>query len=932
MQRRDSEVDLALSANLKVEPPLYWMNLKLEPSKLPAVCIERPALLASIDAASFKKLTVVAAPVGSGKSLLLSQWHREASLSRCVAWLSLDAQDNQPTRFFAYLAGAIRKAGVDFDGHSAAQILPGDWSVDVLSMSLAARLSVLEQAVSIVIDDFQHLHDPGLARAFAFLVHRSPPHIRWILCGRSLPELAFGELTLRDDVCIIDRKALSFDCAEILALSRELRAVPLSPEQVACIRERTEGWVTGVKLTLMAHAAGADGSASASVKPEADLAISRYLDTTVLRQQTPQLQHFLLASSIPERISGELCNSLLGIGYGAVMLETLERSQLFLQALDGQSGWYRYHPQFRQFLHACLQRDDAERIPRLHLAASRWYAARQMYEEALNHAFNSQEQAWCVELVARCANLWLRNGDFTALLHWTRHLSREEILHNDVLASSYIACLILRRRFAEASTWLADIERVVPIGSERTPALRASAQTLRLVLAVLSDGAMDANLEVPASLAEHGGSYLTGTLLTLQAYGLLRRCRFDQARRMALRARNIMLEHDDRYAVGHADILICLADYAQGDMQSAAEICERMFAEVRNDHHSQVWANAATTMARLRYEQNQLPEAEALCMQAMPLLSTASTPETFMVAHILLARLHAVAGRRSDSFRLLDSLHSVLEDSGDRSWLGHVCYEKVRLHLSNGERQRAAATAADFGVPQLVAQDEWSRPRDYQASWERFGLVQAMLLLDAECFEQCRVLLTVLARSASSAGFVYRAVSLDALLAVCNWRAGNQAAAYAALNRGLALMPQFGFIRSVFDEAPGLQEVIGAALRNQQLRQPLPAGYLDRFADIFRKQFQQQRTSPPRPKAPLVEPLTEREAEILQLLARGLSNQQIGAELSIALPTVKWHLRNVFAKLDAPTRTGALARARELKINVWETLGDRLDPPPFASR
>ena len=934
--RRESPAERTSPGNLYVEHPVFLMNLKLTPPELPAVCIERPALLANIELAAAKKLTVLAAPTGSGKSVLLGQWQRRAAVSRAIAWLSLDAQDDQPMRFFAYLVGAIGKALPDCDLRTGAEVLQTGASVDVVATWLAETLCCITQPVSIAIDDFQHLHDPDLARAFAFVVHRSPVHVRWILCGRSLPELACSELKPRDDVCIIDRQSLGFACTEIVSLSRELRSTPLSPEQAEAIRLRTEGWVTGVKLLLLSDVEPANGEATRPVC-EPDLEIARYLEATVLRQQPPQVRQLLIISSILEHLNEDLCNALPGVAPGVFGLETLERAQLFIQPLDGRPGWYRYNRVFRELLRRSLQHEHAERVPALHLAASRWFAAQQMHEDALHHAFRSEEPTWCAQLVARCARLWLRNGEISALMHWTRRLSREQIVHHEALAISYITCLIMCRRFAEAGAWLDEVETAAAQGTE-APWLRAYARTLRLMLAVLANGVTDIDLAgidlvLPASLLEQRGRYLAGTLMTLQAYGLLRRCRFDEARRLALRARNAMLEHNDHYAAGHADMLICLADCAQGDMQLAAEICERMFAEVRHDQHSQAWANAAAVMARMRYEQNQLPEAEALCLQAMPVLSIASTPEMFTVAHILLARLHASAGRRSESLRVLDSLHSVLEGTGDDSWLGHVCYEKVCLHLANGERQRAASTAADFGLPELVAQGAWQQPRDYDARWERFGMVQAMLLLDAESFDQCRSLLNVLARSAYAAGFVYRAAPLEALLAVCSWRAGSHAAAFAAVNRGLALMPKFGFIRSMFDEAPGLQEVISAAVRSRQLRHALPAGYLDRFADLFANQAAPSRPTPARPAAPqLLEPLTERELEVLQLLAQGLSNPQISSSLAISLATVKWHLRNVFAKLDVPTRTGALARARELNILTWDALGEGLHPLPAARR
>jgi LuxR family maltose regulon positive regulatory protein len=243
-------------ANLYADAPVFLMNLKLAPPELPAACIERAGLLANLETAAVKKLTVLAAPTGSGKTVLLGQWQRSAALSRTIAWLSLDAQDDQPSRFFAYLVGAIDKALPDSHLHSGCEILQTGAPVDAMATWLAETLCCVAQPVSVVIDDFQHLHDPDTLRAFAFVVHRSPAHVRWILCGRSLPELACSELKLSDDVCIIDRQSLGFDGAEILALSRELRSTTLSPEQAERILLRTEGCCCQTRRWPMAMSRG----------------------------------------------------------------------------------------------------------------------------------------------------------------------------------------------------------------------------------------------------------------------------------------------------------------------------------------------------------------------------------------------------------------------------------------------------------------------------------------------------------------------------------------------------------------------------------------------------------------------------------------------------------------------------------------------------
>jgi LuxR family maltose regulon positive regulatory protein len=219
------------------------------------------------------------------------------------------------------------------------------------------------------------------------------------------------------------------------------------------------------------------------------------------------------------------------------------------------------------------------------------------------------------------------------------------------------------------------------------------------------------------------------------------------------------------------------------------------------------------------------------------------------------------------------------------------------------------AVATHFALPQRLARGEWLEPRDYSNSWDQFGLAQAALLLDARDYDACRKLLNALLASAYTVGFIGRAVPLEAVLSVCEWGAGERASAFAAVNRGLLLTRKVGFTRFAFDEAPGLAEVIMAAAAARRLQHPLPAGFFEKFQDFFADVV-----TVAGPRSVPHEPLTMREIEILVLLAQGLNNQQISSRSQIALSTTKWHLKNLFAKLGVNTRTGALARARDLRL------------------
>jgi len=881
--------------------PQPLINSKLKPPLCAATCIQRRALLTRLDAVFRRKLVVLAAPIGSGKTTVLTQWYRRAAPAHAIAWLSLDERDNDPVRFFSYLIGAVRGAVAGFDAYIA--------PVDPGAALFSEGLDRIDQELTIVLDDFQWITAPSLLRTIDFLLYRSPDTVHWIISGRCMPEISLGQLRLADQLSIVDAADLNFDDGMIVQLSRKLCRRALSPEEAAGIKVRTEGWVAGTKLALLAAAAGPAPAETLQEFAGSHSEVARYLGASVLHEQSAEMREFLIASSIVDRMTGELCNALLGISHSQSLLERLERSQLFIQPLDSHGHWYRYHTLFLDFLRSVLRR-DAARIPQLHERASRWFAEHQLYEEALQHAFLANDPQWRIELVARCLGSWLQEGEIADVIRWSERLPRAEILTHGDLSTAYISALILCRRFDDATLALREVEASVAAGRVVGP---VHLPLLHAMLTILADSDCLVNIAVADTARLEGAdSFLSATVLTLQAYSLVRRNQFDLAWRLAMRARDA-LENVSVYGFGYADVVASLAERAQGDMKSAAERCERMFALVRRGRRNPAWVNAATALACVRYEENRLAEAETLCREALPLLSVASTVENFTIVHITLARIKAINERCSEAFQLLDYVHSVLESGCHQRFLAQVCREKMRLHLLQNNAARALAIAVELGLERRAEAGTWQQVRPYDEEWERFGFAYTLLLLHRKRTDEARAILTVLRDSARAAGFVYREVALEAALAECEWHAGDQEAAFQALNRGFALTRGYGFTRGVFDDTPGLTQIIAAAVESRKLRHLLPSRYFCKFGDVFREH--PAPATPPRRKPTLpLEPLTDREIEILKLVARGLSNPEIGARSRIAVSTAKWHLKNVFAKLDVSTRTGAIARAREIQL------------------
>ncbi len=884
--------------------PHYLIHGKLKPPQSATTCIERHSLVSRLDSASNRKLTLLAAPIGSGKTTLLTQWHARSHLTQAVAWLSLDEQDNDPVRFFSYLIAAVKAVCPTFDAYVPHRRREHE-SLDTAVSVFVASLDRLNQPTCIVVDDLQLLCAP-MIRAVDALLLQSPGGVRWILSGRGSPALHLSQLQLNDQLTTLGADDLNFDEDAIVQLGEKLCHRSLTTDETLSIRRSTEGWVAGVKLALLAAGESREGIGDFN---GAHFEVARYLGTSVLQEQAPHLREFMIASSVVDRMTAGLCNALLGAAHSQALLEQLERSQLFIQPLDHHGHWYRYHTLFLDFLRSHLRHDTC-RLSQLNERASRWYAEHQLYDEALHHAFAASNEQWRLELLERCTTTWLRAGETVTVIHWASKLPHNVILGHAGICRVYIASLILSRRFNEAASTLREVE--ANVSTERALG-SAHLRLLHAMLTVLADSSGQIGISSPEALRDRGAdSFLIGTLLTLQAYTMLRLNQFDKAWRLAMRARDTF-DSISLYSLGYAEVVASLADRAQGDMKAAADRCERMFAMVRGGHRTPAWVNAANALAYMRYEENRLDEAEALCSEVLPLLCVQSTVENVATAYVTLSRIKSINGRPGEAFQLLDYLHSMLESGSHTRFLAQVCAEKLRLLLSQDNLHRARAVALEFGLQRRARSGEWRRSRSYDEAWERFGSGYAALLIKQRLYDEARAILLVLRDSAHDVGYAYREAPLEAALASCYWHSGDIESAFDALNRGFGLTRGHGFTRGVFDEVPCLIQVISAALTSGRLHSPLPTHYFCKFENVFSHAGPVVAPSPRKPALPL-EPLTEREIDMLRLLALGLSNHEISARSQIALSTAKWHLKNVFAKLDVSTRTGAIARAREMRL------------------
>ncbi|WP_198683842.1 LuxR C-terminal-related transcriptional regulator [Peristeroidobacter agariperforans] len=863
-------------------------STKLSPPRSTPTLIPRIALQARVERGG--KLVLLLAPPGSGKTSLLTQWHGPVGPDRRVAWLLCERRDHEPVHFFACLAASIDRAldtsMMRFVGASARTQCSAEHIADALRDQLAS----LDRSLVIVIDDLQWFDCADGERVLLSLILHSSPSVRWILATRRVPRFDLQRLKLDDALTLLDAADLAFQPKQICELSLLLRGTPLSLQDATECAQRTEGWIAGVKLSLLESAERGDGL---------DHDISAYLKAAAWQDVPDRLRDFLLATCVPERFCGELAVALLKEDAATRCLDELEQLQLFVRALDGTHRWFRYHALYREFLLAQLKKLGPARTAELHRLCSEWFVEHERPSEALQHAFATADRQWSVQVLARCVPVWLRTGEFPEVLQWSGRLTLTEIMSCPAIRDAHLMSLIFLRLFDRARQQLRLAGQLARDDSERR-----ALPPLQLMLEIMTDAGVQFVVPDVEALSVPDDPYLTTNLFNVAAYQLLVDKQFDAARRLALRGKELLQGTQHIYALAQASVVLMLIDRAEGHAREAAESCMELYARTRGGRRNPIWVTATTAAASVHYHHNRLQQAEALCTEVLPLLSMAPSLENLTVAHVVAARLKCAAAKYGDALRLLDYLHSVLESSSCQRLLARVCFEKVRLWLLQEQPLRALRVLADCGQSFHVDANNTAEPQ-----WEEFALSRVAILIHRGLFDTAASELQRLCERAEVAGDVYGRVRLEAALATCSWQAHEEDAAFGRMNRALTLTGHRGFSRAVFDDVFGLPKMFATAIKMSRVPNLPPAEYFKRFRDVL--SFDPYESPWPAEPSPL---LTQRELDLLKLVSLGLSNKDISERSNITLLTTKWHLKNVFAKLGVSTRMEAVFRAQELRL------------------
>ncbi|MBV7337821.1 LuxR C-terminal-related transcriptional regulator [Chloroflexi bacterium TSY] len=912
------------------------------PQLRPGDIVSRPQLSMEIQWRSGQKLTLVSAPAGFGKTTLIAAWlaelqtadhpadppHAAAQLRatdqpRC-AWLALDENDNETSRFLAYWVAAIQRADVSLGQEAKAMLeVPGPPSATNLFTSLLNELSDYPHPLIIVLDDYHVIQEAPLHNAIAFWLDYAPNHCHLVLTTRTEPPLPLALLRSRGQVNEIRADDLRFSAEEIAHFFQQVMDIDLSNANTHALANRTEGWIAGLKMAGLSMRGCDDIPAFIERFSGSHRFIIDYLADQVLDRCSDVLRAFLLQTSVLARMCAPLVDALLPDLATAhtrdsqSILEELEAANLFIVPLDDERHWYRYHHLFGELLQHRLRRVYPELETTLHERASAWYEEAGYTYEAIEHALTAANYVHAADLMESVQNRVSLKGELRTFARWAEALPHELVIRRHRIALYYVMFLSFVNRNDEVENYFNAVDRAVEIhpGDVELQKTHTDLTFLRCVK-LATFGNFAKSIELARKTEQIALSYVSaaasfGTLLSKGQAAIWWWGDVEMAHQVlaevfkVARSTQFRREHSGRDVVGHC--LLANLHLLQGELGAARRVAEQ---SLQNAHTPEGVRQFGVIyplgiLGRIHYERNDLDLAadflSPLFEQSRNISSGTTNPLDTTLALAFFKQAH---GEGVAALKAVDDTEQHFQQLPISSAF-RTCLTAIRARLWLRQRNLSAATAWADELSMPAVGDE-IRPIHVfpYLTWVRVRLAQQ----DFAAIDDFLAQLLAWSQDKTLHSFVLEIALLQALSQSAQDRLDS---ALRHLAQALELAAPAGYMRTFIDESEAMRKLLRHAASRG-----LATTYVLKLLAAMEETTRDAKSSVSQPNgnAALIEPLSPRELEVLQLIDTGHTNQQIAHKLIIALSTVKRHINNIYGKLNAQNRTHALARARELKL------------------
>lgn len=897
------------------------LQTKLFTPPVRPLSIPRPHLIQKLNNGLSGKLTLVSAPPGFGKTTLVSSWLQQSQ--RPFTWLSLDKEDNDPTRFLTYLFAALQKIEGNV-GQTAISLLhsPQSPPPEMLLTLLINDLAALPAPIILTLEDYHTINNLDIHKALAFLLDNLPFQLHLVITSREDPPLPIYRLRSSGQMNGIYAHDLRFTLNEAADFLQHTMNVQLTSEDVAKLAQRTEGWIAGLQLAALSMQGLPDTRQFVADFAGDDRYIADYLLHEVVERQPPHIQEFLLRSAVFDRFCPALCDAILGTtpNISQDILTQLDELNLFIVPLDNKRQWYRYHNLFADFLRLRWHERSAGEINTLHRQAACWFEIEGQLAEAIDHNLAGEDYEQAARLIEQNGmSTIFGHAQWETFLNWMQALPPQMVQERPQLNLHFAWGLFSTGQWPAAEPYLQGVESALR-NINKTEEQKWMLGEVAAIRALVSYemGELHRSKEMAAlahELLPQENKTIRGVAALAEAMAnMWSDLDLQTQHRFLQRACDLAQEAGNTTVVLFALDCRTMLDVRAGRLQQAARNYQqaRMLGTVEGKVLLGPAGMACIQMGEVLREWNKLSEAEALLWEGVKLCQQQSgMPVWIIEGHVNLARLKLATGDEPEAEKLIKQAKLLLADlpkQGEtvQHLVSTTLAYRVRYWLAQGQLDKAAGWLAKNGITLNAAVSPQNAP---------FHILLARTLIQQGQLENVQTQLQRLKKVLNQNESLRLSIEYAVLRALWLQDRGNQTEAVQALSQALLLAEPQGYQRIFLEEGEQLSPLLAMVKVNGAT-----AVYVQTLREAIQSQLPLPAEKTPTPDLmepltePLIELLTEREEQILRLMAAGLSNRDIAAELFLSHNTIKAYTSRIYGKLSVTNRAEAIHRAYQLNL------------------